>query len=101
MEERLIERGPVTEDEVIHAFLLAEINSNRWGRSVEAALTSQNIERSLIDAPLLGNPDDSRRRKRVLASLRNYDRPVDVFERIPADSLRRVDLQLVDFENIE
>jgi len=89
----MIERGSATEDDVIWAFLQAELESSRWGPHVNQALAGLGLDRSLIDAPNLNDPMDNRLRRRVLTADRR-GLPMDV-------TWRRVDLEASDFETIQ
>ena len=90
----MIERGPATEDEVICAFLQAELNSDRWApRRVNPALEVLGFDRSLIDVPNLNDPMENRRRKQVLTAC-GRGLPLDL-------TWRLVDLEASDFETMQ
>lgn len=69
----MIDRGPATEDEMIVAFLRAEIDSSRYGENyVRAGLRARGLERRLIDSP---NVTDSVENgvRRQLMGYRGYE----------------------------
>jgi len=97
----VVERGGATEDEVIHAFLLAEIGSNRCANPLKAVLAELGLDQSLIDRPILNEVEESRRRRHVLECFgRRHDRPVGVVCRKPPLRWRTVEFQCSDFETI-
>ena len=72
----------VSEDEMVVAFLRAEIDSPRWGSHVLAGLSTVGRSRSLIDRPELGNPAEEAARARVLA-YRGYGHNAMLFADFP------------------
>ncbi len=97
----MIERGPATEDEMIAAFLRAEIDSSRYGDNcVRAGLAALGLERRLIDVP---NMTDSAENgvRRQLIGYRGYEAREALFAGFPRDvTWRRVELETGDFETM-
>jgi hypothetical protein len=98
----MIERGPATEDEMISAFLQAEIDSPRWGPCVKAKLTHLGSGRLLIDSPNLKDAAENLRRKQVLDCYRCYQPRKDIFTGFPLDvTWYRAELQAQDFQTMQ
>jgi hypothetical protein len=52
----VIEIGPATENEMIAAFLRAEIDSSRYGNNfVKTSLAQRRLQRNIIDSPNLAD----------------------------------------------
>jgi hypothetical protein len=69
---QMIERGAATEDEMIAAFLRAEIDSSRYGNNfVLTGLIQLGLERSIIDVPNCANAAENAIR-RTLIQYRGY-----------------------------
>jgi hypothetical protein len=101
VETRMIERGPATEDEMISAFLRAEIDSSRYGGIIKGALARLGLGASLIDAPNLADAVENGRR-RLLLGYRGYACREDLFTGFPFDVIwRRVDLEAGDFQTMQ
>lgn len=77
----MIDRGPATEDEMIHEFLRAEIVSSRYAAYILGKLALLGVPRSLIDAPDLSHTLENGLR-RCLLSYRGYDNRTGLFNRI-------------------
>jgi hypothetical protein len=93
----MIERGPASEDEVICAFVRAEIGSSRYQKQVEEGLLRFGVERSVIDAPNLTDPRENMVRRRLL-DYRGYVSRQGLFTGFPFDvAWRRVKLDADDF----
>jgi hypothetical protein len=98
----MIERGPATEDEMISAFLQAEIDSPRWGPCVKAKLADLGSGRLLIDSPNLKDAAENLRRKQVLDCYRWYQPRKDIFTGFPLDvTWYRAELQAQDFQTMQ
>jgi len=63
----MIERGPATEDEMVLAFLRAEIDSSRYDEFIATALVRLGFTRRLIDQPDLTDGPENAGRKKLLA----------------------------------
>jgi hypothetical protein len=76
-----------SEDEMIALFLLGELSSERFGNSIRSALDAASQTEALVTAADLGDIDQNRARRAILAKTRGYGENRDVFENFPA--LRR------------
>lgn len=74
--------GPATEDEMILAFLRAEVHSHRFK---EAARSSLGHDLSLVSEPRLDDPGQNFARKNALSAYRGYGRDEWLFAAFPAD----------------
>ena len=63
----MIELGPATEDQVVCAFLQAEIESSRYKGNITHLLSGFGLPRSIIDAPDLSDITQNRVRRCLLA----------------------------------
>jgi hypothetical protein len=97
----MIELGPASEDEMIAAFLRAEIDSSRYGNNhVKAGLGRFGLDRRVIDAPNLADVDENEVRKRLM-EYRGYQARELLFSGFPLDAIwRRVELDVHDFETM-
>ncbi len=96
----MIERGPATEDEVVLAFLRAEIDSSRYDEHITQPLVRAGLTRQLIDEPNLADPAENAVRKKLL-DFRGYGQGIALFEGFPKDAIwRRVALEPGDFERM-
>lgn len=96
------ELGPASEDDVVLAFLKAEIDSPKWGRKYSRALRDLNLDRVfLVDA---ANPTDARAceaRRVLLGRVRGYGINRGLFTGFPRDTTwRRVELAPSDFRRL-
>jgi hypothetical protein len=73
-----------SEDEMIALFLLGELNSERFGSGIRNALDAASQTAALITAADLGDADQNRARRTILATTRGYGENRDVFENFPA-----------------
>src|SRR5713101_2114114 len=97
--QEMIEVGPVTEDEMVLAFLQAEIDASRYRDFYNACLAVLGFERILIDKPDLNDPVANEARKRLLQGARGYGSNTALFTGFPTDvRWRRVVLDPRDFE---
>jgi hypothetical protein len=92
------ERGPVTEHEMVLAFLQSEIDSARFGLHYQGILTQWGLNRaSLIDQANLANADDNHFRTELLKSVRGYEANQYLFNGFPSHvQWRRVELEIVE-----
>jgi hypothetical protein len=96
----MIERGPATEDEMVLAFLRAEIDSSRYDEFIATALVRLGFTRRLIDEPDLTDGPENAGRKRLLA-FRGYESREALFTGFPSDvRWRRVAFEAADFETL-
>jgi hypothetical protein len=99
-EARMLERHPATEDEMIAAFLRAEVDSHRWSDCVKKGLAAVGLDRSLIDQPDLTDSHQNGLRKQLLW-YRGYEHRVGLFAGFPPDvTWRRVDLEASDLQSM-
>jgi hypothetical protein len=75
---------PASEDDMIAAFLGAEINSERYSPQIRDILAGIGQTRSLIEHSDTGDDADNALRRQVLAAYRGYP-DGDVFTGMPAD----------------
>src|SRR4051794_3929401 len=99
----MIELGAASEDEVVLAFLRAEIDSPKWGQHYLGALRDLHLDRvSLIDAAGLADVRASCTRKVVLGAVRGYGFNGALFTGFPRDTTwRRVQVELSDFHRLK
>ena len=95
----MIDRGPATEDEMISAFLRAEIYATRYPQ-LHNFLRQLGINRSVVDKPNPADPAENTAR-RTLLQYRGYCSREFLFARFPFDvEWRRVLLEPRDFETM-
>lgn len=80
---RLLER--VADDEMIAAFLQAEIDSERFGRDVRSCLRPFGRGVSILRTPDTTNSVENGIRREILASFRGYGRNAYLFPGFPAN----------------
>lgn len=79
--------GESSEDEMIACFLQGELTSHRFGPGLHAALNAADLPTRLVTDADLGNEDENRARRELLAVTRGYGQGRDVFdESFPASS---------------
>jgi len=89
----MIERGQATEDDMVAAFLRAEINSSRYDDYILGQLRQQGLSRRLIDQPNLADAAENAVRKQLL-DFRGFQARNALFTRFPTDAQwRRVTLE--------
>lgn len=99
----MIELGAASEDDVVLAFLRAEIDSPKWGPNYSYALRELELDRvSLVDAADLEDARACSARKDLLGVVRGYGRDVALFEGFPKDTTwRRVKVEPSDFQRLK
>jgi hypothetical protein len=99
----MIELGAASEDEVVLAFLRAEIDSPKWGQEYSRVLRGLNLDRIfLIDAADLADAHAGGIRKDVLGAVRGYGRNGALFTGFPRDpTWRRVQIEPSDFHRLK
>jgi hypothetical protein len=97
------ELGAASENEVVLAFLQAEIDSPKWGPLYSHALHERNLDRvSLIDAADLEDARACSTRKDILGTVRGYGRGRKLFTGFPLDTTwRRVQVEPSDFHQLK
>jgi hypothetical protein len=73
-----------SEDDMVAAFLAAEINSERYGAQISEILGRLGQARSILDQPDISDQHANAVRRKVLAAYRSYPSG-DVFTDMPAD----------------
>jgi hypothetical protein len=99
----MIERGPASEDEVVVAFLWAEVDSPKWGPHYAPMLVAHHLGRhGLVAAADLSEPTANVARKALLSAVRGYGRGESLFQGFPADtSWRRVSIEPSDLSRLK
>jgi hypothetical protein len=93
----MVELGPATQDEMILAFLRAEIRSSRYRQLIMQNLARVGFEERLIDSPNLADARENNARERLLC-YRGWPNTF-LFQGFPRDATwRRVLLEPRDFE---
>lgn len=77
--------GPASEDDMVLAFLRAELDSSRFSRQLLTALADLGFDRTLVDEADLGDPEQNAGRRRVLDEYRGYERRIGLFGGLPKD----------------
>lgn len=97
----MIEVAPATEDDMIAAFVSAEIGSSRWDEKyIIPRLRRYNIPRSVIDEPNTRDEHENKMRRAVFADYRGYPNNL-LFTGFPAGvTWRRVRLEPADFQRM-
>jgi hypothetical protein len=91
------------ENEMILAFLQAEIDSPRYGALYNRVLMHNHLNRSgLIDKPDLCNAEENHYRKEVLRGVRGYASNTALFRNFPANVLwQRVLIDPTDYPTLK
>jgi hypothetical protein len=99
----MIELGAASEDDVVLAFLQAEIDSPKWGRHYRAAMQARGLERaSLISAPDLSDAQANRDRMSLLGDVRGFGRGIGLFRGFPLDvEWKQVMVEPSDFQRLK
>lgn len=97
------ELGAASEEEVVLAFLRAEIDSPKWGADYLRVLPALDLDRaSLIDDANLEDALACDTRKVLLGAVRGYGRDDALFKNFPRDTKwRRVELAPSDFRRLK
>ena len=103
----MIDRRAASEDEMIVAFLQAEVDSPRYSKFVSAVLAQEGLTRRIIDQPNLFEPTENEARKRLLA-FRGYGAAPDhspvgtSLSGFPSDAeWHRATLEVKEFETLK
>jgi hypothetical protein len=75
--------GPVSEDEVVSAFLRAEIDSDRYGEKLRRLLARDQREPSVLRHPDLADDCENRYRQQLLDEHRAFERREEMFGGFP------------------
>jgi hypothetical protein len=97
----MIERGPATADDVVLAFVRAEVDSSRFGDCYRRFLANSRLSRSeLIERADVTNPAQNEARAQLLQACRGYPNRL-VFRGFPADiEWRRADIEHSELERL-
>jgi hypothetical protein len=76
--------APATEDDMVLAFLRAEVNSTRFSGPLLAAFADLGLDRALVDQADLSDAEGNLSRRQVLGAYRGY-RDEGVFGGLPDD----------------
>lgn len=98
----MIDRGPATEQDMLLAFLRAEVDSPRFGQAYRSILAGGYLSREqLLDRPDTSDPKQNRFRREILKFTRGYGAGTLLFPGFPDDvQWRRVELEPADFERM-
>jgi hypothetical protein len=77
--------APSSEDEMIATFLRAEIDSDRFGSVLAAALRREGADARVLTSPALDNDDENTLRRQLLEETRAYVRREGLFGGFPPD----------------
>jgi hypothetical protein len=96
------EMGPASSNDMVFAFVRAEIDSPTWGGLYMQAISGLRFSRSsLIDQADLNDHYMNRVRGIVLGAVRGYGRDEFLFRGFPRDAQwRRVSVELADFDRL-
>jgi hypothetical protein len=99
----MINLGPATEDDVVLAFLQAEIDSARFGSTYQAILVNSRLDRgSVIDNPDRNSQQANQIRRELLTLVRGYGARQFLFTGFPIDvTWRRVGLEQADLSKLK
>lgn len=73
----------ITEDEMVAAFLAAEIRSERFGARLLALLERDGVERAVVERPDLRSAAENSVRRRLLGEFRGYRQNREMFTGFP------------------
>ena len=99
----MIERGSAAEEDMVLAFLQAEIDSSRFGYTYQYILTCWGLSRILlIDQADLRNMEDNQIRKELLKAVRGYTAGQFLFTGFPPNvRWRRADLETTELKRLK
>jgi hypothetical protein len=99
----MIEQGSASDDDVVLAFLKAEIDSPKWGPCHQTAMQGLGLNRAdLIDAPDLADANANRNRRAVLGRVRGFGCGDELFKGFPLDvQWRSVEVEPTDFPRLK
>lgn len=73
----------ISEDEVIAEFLIAEINSKRFGALIKNAMGNEDA--TIVTNPNLNNHQENHYRRNLLGEVRGFGKNEDLFESFPSE----------------
>jgi hypothetical protein len=77
--------GPVAEDEVVATFLRGELESERFGAPIRAALERDGVPPLVVTRPDVSNAGDNAYRRELLGEVRGWGRDERMFRNFPGD----------------
>jgi len=77
--------GQITEDEVISTFLMAEIESDRFGPRLMSIMKTHHASPSLINNPDLNNNTENKIRRNLLGEFRGFGQNKELFKDFPKE----------------
>jgi hypothetical protein len=83
--DRMRYLGDCSENEMIAAFLQAEIASPRFLAEIEAALRAAGLRRRIVTAPDFESANENQARRQLLSTYRGYGRDAGLFDGFPTD----------------
>jgi hypothetical protein len=95
----MIEHGPASENEIVLAFLRAEINSSQRKDEYTVRLRAWGLDQAtLIDHPNLNDENTNGARRYLIGDVRGFGRGLYLFQGFPTDTAwRRVRVERPDF----
>jgi hypothetical protein len=75
----------ITEDEMILNFLIAELDSKRFGHHISNKLKNDKISQDIIRKANLNNKEENMYRKNLLNSYRGYGQKAFIFDNFPTN----------------
>jgi hypothetical protein len=99
------EMRPSSEDEVVAAFLRAEIGSPRWSPTLRAMLTRDRLTPRVLEHPNFASAEENVYRRRLLGEFRGWGRNTLLLRGFPSDfewslvSVRRDELAKIKYIN--
>ncbi|KKQ90010.1 MAG: hypothetical protein UT14_C0046G0001 [Candidatus Shapirobacteria bacterium GW2011_GWE1_38_92] len=92
----------ITVEEMISVFLIAELNSPRWGKKIENILLKNKIDKRIVTSPNISNSRENSLRALVLGEFRGYGKKDGLFDDIDeVISWKKVLLESEDFKKIK
>lgn len=73
----------ISEDEVIAEFLIAEINSKRFGALIKNAMGNEDA--TIVTNPNINNNQENHYRRSLLGEVRGFGKNEDLFENFPSE----------------
>jgi hypothetical protein len=98
----MIDLGAATEDDVVLAFLKAEIDSARFGSAYATILANAGLDRRLIDHPDRSSPQANSIRRELLRLVRGFGSSQFLFTGFPTDvTWRRIAMEPTDLSKLK
>src|SRR5689334_2852807 len=99
----MLELGAASDDQVVLAFLRADMQSPKWRMNYLPPLQALRLDpKKILELANLSDPAENWARKLVLGAVRGYGRDEWLFKDFPQDvSWRRVMVEPSDFERLK